>query len=79
MSPRTLESLCQELVDQGLLKLPKYFRMQDFLGMTVNCFVCSWFLANVLMILAECELHSDGAHLRQCTERFGMSTFQENI
>ncbi|XP_023195833.1 IQ and AAA domain-containing protein 1 isoform X2 [Xiphophorus maculatus] len=29
---RTLESLCEELVQQGLLKRAKNFRMQDFLG-----------------------------------------------
>ncbi|XP_032429162.1 dynein regulatory complex protein 11 [Xiphophorus hellerii] len=29
---RTLESLCEELVQQGLLKRAKKFRMQDFLG-----------------------------------------------
>ena len=32
---RTLESLCEELVQQGLLKLPKNHRIQDFLGRKV--------------------------------------------
>lgn len=35
MLSRTLESLCQELVEQGLLKLPNDCRMQDYLGKTV--------------------------------------------
>lgn len=29
---RTLQSLCEELVQQGLLKLPKNHRIQEFLG-----------------------------------------------
>ncbi|XP_078802654.1 dynein regulatory complex protein 11 isoform X2 [Oryzias latipes] len=32
---RTLESLCQELVEQGLLKQPNDVRLQDFLGSQV--------------------------------------------
>ncbi|XP_035508639.1 dynein regulatory complex protein 11 [Morone saxatilis] len=31
-SDRTLESLCQELVEQGLLKQAKHVRLQDYLG-----------------------------------------------
>lgn len=32
LSPRTLESLCQELVEQGLLIQPSTVRMQDYFG-----------------------------------------------
>lgn len=31
-STRTLESLCEELAEQGLLKLPKDVRIQDYVG-----------------------------------------------
>lgn len=32
---RTLQSLCEELVQQGLLKLPKNHRIQEFFGRSV--------------------------------------------
>lgn len=35
---RTLESLCEELVHQGLLKLPKNHRIQEFIGRSVFMF-----------------------------------------
>lgn len=31
-STRTLESLCEELAEQGLLKLPKDVKIQDYVG-----------------------------------------------
>lgn len=31
-STRTLESLCEELAEQGLLKLPKDVKIKDYVG-----------------------------------------------
>lgn len=42
MSTRTLESLCQELVAQGLLKKANNVRLQDYLGKTLYILCVDW-------------------------------------
>lgn len=60
-STRTLESLCQELVEQGLLKQANNVRLQDYLGKTLYIVCVNWcaICQNcfcVLMIIIECEV-----------------------
>ncbi len=40
---RTLESLCQELVEQGLLKQANNVRLQDYLGKTLHDVFCVFY------------------------------------
>lgn len=39
---RTLESLCQELVEQGLLKQANNVRLQDYLGKILSAVCVNW-------------------------------------
>lgn len=58
---RTLESLCQELVEQGLLKQANNVRLQDYLGKTSYIVCVNWcaifqISLCVLMIMILCVL-----------------------
>lgn len=60
-STRTLGSLCQELVEQGLLKQANTVRLQDYLGKTLYIVCVNWcaIFQNsfcVLMIMIVLEL-----------------------
>lgn len=60
-STRTLESLCQELVEQGLLKQANNVRLHDYLGKTFHfiCADCCAVIQNsfcLLMIVIVCKL-----------------------
>lgn len=56
-STRTLESLCQELVEQGLLKQANNVRLQDYMGKPLYIVCVNWCAIFQISLLFRSELY----------------------